>query len=400
MAAAGTKVGRGGARAEREAGPLPLPEPLLRAHAPVVERALAQWAETKRVPPVLLITGPAGAGKRELCHHISQWLLCDRGPFGAGETAQTGAPAEDDSTLNLFGAPAAPPAKEGEARLGPCGECPSCRRALDGNWIDFQEIAPEGAEDGKPGALKIEQFRDLKASQGFGAHQGAYRITLIRDADRMTVQAANSLLKLLEEPPKGWVFLLTAADASLLLPTLISRCQRLRLHPLGDSAVVELLAAKGVAPGRREICARLARGSWTKAQLLASDETWERRGHLFRYFREPQSELNALVDWAASEPARFTLLLDQLEQALSDLIAWSLEAGEGKAESYRWANSDQELSLKKHSESLAQTLGGAAGAREFWLSCFETLSEVRRKSSAPLNRKLLAQELLFPWMEL
>ena len=72
----------------------------------------------------------------------------------------------------------------------PCGKCGNCQRALSQAWIDFQEISAD-VEEGATGSVKIDQFRELKETLGFGAMAGTYRITLIRDADRMTPQAAN-----------------------------------------------------------------------------------------------------------------------------------------------------------------------------------------------------------------
>ncbi len=396
---------------------LPAPRPLLDHHVEVMFRAMTQWREQGKVPPVLLITGISGSGKREICHYLAQWLLCDRSGFGRSKTpadsAEETEPRDDltfdmfgaSSTTDMFGAPTAPAetaetapastAADGD-EPAPCGTCPSCRRALDGNWVDFTEIAPEATDDGRPGTLKIEQFRELKQSQGFGAHEGPFRITLILDADRMTPQSANSLLKLLEEPPPGWVMLLTASDSSLLLPTLVSRCQRLRLRPLSERALLRMLEAKGIPSGRREICARLAQGSWRKALRLCDEDQWDRRKSLFRFLREPETELSALVDWASAEPANFDLMLDQMEAIVSDLVGWSAHG----AATYLWVNSDNELALRKHAESAARHFGGDEGAREFWLECFRRVSEVRKRSAAPLNRKLLAQEVLFPWVEI
>jgi DNA polymerase-3 subunit delta' len=358
---------------------LPLPASVLRHHGKALFRLLAQWRDQKRVPPVLLLTGSGGVGKRSLAYFISQWLLCEK--------AGPGAQAEE----SLFG-PAEPPSGDPV----PCGECGACLKALKGNWVDFTEISaetPDGEGSSATGALKIEQFRKLKATAGFGAFDGAYRITLIRDADRLTVQAANSILKLLEEPPPGWVLLLTASDPSLLLPTLVSRCQTLRLRPFAAEILVALLAEAGVPEERRAICARLAQGSWGKALALAADEAWERRASVFRFLEQPGAELNALVDWAAQEPAHFELLLDQLEQVTADLITWSLSP-----EKAEWRNSDGARALARHAEAATRRFGSAAAARGFWTARADRLFRARQERLAPLNKKLLAQDLLLPWL--
>lgn len=392
--------------------PLPVPELLLHYHGSTLFSAFRQWAAQEHVPPVLLLTGPAGIGKREIAFTIAQWILCEKSPFGK--------PAADENSANfdLFGGTSAESAENHRTEqptehqadhqaeqntagilTRPCGECASCRRALHGNWVDFREIASED-EDG--GTLKIDQFRDLRAQAGFGAHEGSYRIFLITHAERMTPQAANSMLKLLEEPPRGWMFLLTAADASLLLPTLVSRCQRLRLKPLPEATVRQLLLDSGVRGDRATVCARLAHGSLAKARALAEEETWEQRKNLFRFLDGPSEHLSGWVDWAAADNAHFNLLLDQLEQALEDLLRFTLwpQVGATNADAFDWSNTDGAKSLADHARRASQALGSLEGAREFWLGRAERLARVRQESQAPLNRKILLQDLLTPWLEI
>src|SRR6185437_3831579 len=199
--------------------------------------------------------------------------------------------------------------QESDDLLRPCGECVQCQRALKGSWVDFTEIRAEGSgadeeeKSGKSESLKIDQFRKIKESLGFGSHEGGYRIFLVADADRMTAQAANSVLKILEEPPKDWIFLLTASDPTLVLPTVLSRCQTIKLRPFTPETLRALLSASGIMGEKQKLAATLAGGSWGRALAIASDEGALKRQALFDFLERPQGVLGALVDWAAQGDA-------------------------------------------------------------------------------------------------
>lgn len=349
------------------------------------------------MPPVLLLTGPAGVGKREMAHWLSQWLLCETSGFAKAAAAD----AEPDEGPGLFGeAPAAPLSlanpdakRASSGSLVPCGTCASCLRAVRGNWVDFTEISSVD-EDGASGALKIDQFRDLKARLGFGAFDGPFRIILIRDADRLTVQAANSLLKVLEEPPPRWIFFLTASDASLLLPTLVSRCQTMRLRPFPVRTLEKLLEAEGVPADRRSVCAELAQGSWARARSFAEDAAWERRKDVYRFVSNPSRELGAVIEWAAADASSFDFLLTHLEQASSELIRWAA----APATAVPGVSLEDRRILKEHAQEMSRKLGSSERAREFWTRQAERVFRARTLAHTPLNRKIAVQNLLMPWL--
>lgn len=370
------------AAAETRGNPIPLPvDPeLLRSH-PGARDALVRWQSTKRVPPVLLLTGPRGCGKRAIAYHIAQALQCERTGFfeAASETDMFGG-------LGLAETPAetnSPPPAE------PCGECAACLRARSGQALDFKEIILE--DDAK--TFGVDQFREIKEKQGFSSYGGGARIYLISDADRMTIAAANSVLKLLEEPPPNWVFLLTVADASLLPSTVVSRCQVLRMGPLSEAALTSLLRAEDVPANRIELLAKIAEGSITRAKELAADEAWEMRGSLLRLLGEPAAVYHSLIDYAAADPARFRLLLDQMEQLLADLVR------RARIPSAPFRNIDAISALEDHARRCALRRGGPAGALEFWIGRSERLFRLRREMTAPLNAKVLIQDFLSPWMD-
>lgn len=344
---------------------LPLPQALVNHHGRGFNGlfgCMREWTTQNRIPPVLLITGASGVGKRSIGYFLSQWILCQN---------RLTQPKEEEP--------------------GPCRKCLQCQRAIKGSWVDFLEIHPH--EEDRD-TLKIDQFRELKSKVGFGAHEGDYRVILIPNADHMTVQAANSMLKLLEEPPAGWIFLMTASDASLLLPTLVSRCQTIRLKPIPNQILVELLATSDIAKDRIQICSDLAQGSWGSAWKLAQDESWDRRKSLFDFLTDPSGMISPILDWATHHAHEFGFLVDQMELITFDLIRWSLNP------SLPWINQDGETALNSHSKNALRILGSIEKCQFFWLQRAERLAQIRQESSVPLNRKILAQDLLIPWFEI
>ena len=356
---------------------LPILPALLEAH-PGISEALARWKESKRIPPVLLLTGPSGCGKRMCALHIAQALQCERAGFFE--------PAEGEGFFGGgFGFSETPPKSEG----GPCGECASCLRALSGQAIDFTEIRLEDDEK----TFGVDRFREIKEKQGFSSFGGGPKIYLIPDADRMTLSAANSVLKLLEEPPAGWACLLTVTDPSLLPSTVVSRCQMLRLRPLPDETLLELLREDDLPADRIATVAKIAEGSLTRARDLAGDEAWATRGDILRFLGQPSSAYHSLIEYAATEPARFRLLLDQFEHLLADLIRTTHTPGTP------FRNLDAKRSLEEHAKKCIARKGGAQPALAFWMDRSERLFRLRREVTAPLNTKVLVQDFLSPWMD-
>lgn len=365
-----SKSKRGSADERENPTPLPISPELLRAH-PGIPDALAQWKESKRVPPVLLLTGPRGCGKRAIAYYLAQALQCER--TGFFEAPESG---------GLFGGSSSDSAS-------PCGECGACLRAISGSALDFTEVLLENDEK----TLGVDRFREIKEKQGFASFGGGARIYLVSDADRMTVAAANSVLKLLEEPPRGWVFLLTVADPSLLPSTVVSRCQMLRLRPLGDEVVESLLRAEGLPSERITAVAKMAEGSLSRARELAGDDAWDARGTILQFMTKPATAYHPLVDYAAGDPANFRLLLDQFEQLLSDLIRTAEIPGTP------FRNVDAQRALEDHAKRCATRKGGAEAALVFWIERSERLFRIRREMTAPLNAKVLVQDFLSPWMD-
>ncbi|GBF34369.1 DNA polymerase III delta prime subunit [Desulfocucumis palustris] len=184
-------------------------------------------ASSGRVSHAYLLAGPPAVGKETLALAFARALLCRQ-------------PLEGDS----------------------CGACLGCRQANDGVHPDLTVTGPSGA------TIKIEQVRLLQRETNSGPRTGKWAVNIITGADAMTPEAANCLLKTLEEPVLGTVFILVTAKPQLLLPTVVSRCQQIYLQPLSREELAEGLARSGVG-GIGELPLALAGGSLGRALALA-----------------------------------------------------------------------------------------------------------------------------------
>jgi DNA polymerase-3 subunit delta' len=134
----------------------------------------------------------------------------------------------------------------------PCGECQSCRWIATGQHPDVTQLSPEGESK----QILIQPVRDLAADLALTAHTKGYKVAIVAPADAMNPFAANALLKTLEEPPKRTLVLLVTGQPSRLLPTLRSRCSKLRLvAPARDEAARWLETARGAGPWAEALAA-------------------------------------------------------------------------------------------------------------------------------------------------
>lgn len=179
---------------------------------------LRHMESSKRMPHAVLFTGPNGIGKAMVARVLAAALLCSH---------------------------------EGER---PCGSCSSCQQMSYGNHPDFLSVAPEGA------TIKIEQIRILQQEASLAPYSSQRRVCIIDGAELMTTQAANSLLKILEDPPGEIIFILIAANRQMLLTTIISRCMAISFQPLSDEVLAQALIEKGYASEQAEVAARLSGG--------------------------------------------------------------------------------------------------------------------------------------------
>ena len=149
---------------------------------------------------------------------------------------------------------------------GGCGVCPSCRQVRAGTHADLLLVRPEGLSYG------VKQTRDLVLRAAGAPSGGRWLVVLFEDADRCTEQAANALLKAIEEPAPRTVWLLCAPSAEDLVTTIRSRCRVMTLRVPPSSAVASVLVSRdGIDPDRALAAARAAQGHIGRARRLATD---------------------------------------------------------------------------------------------------------------------------------
>jgi DNA polymerase-3 subunit delta' len=189
-------------------------------------RFLHRALVTGRIAHAYLFSGPAGVGKRAAALAFAQALNCKVRD------------AECDDA---------------------CGDCRVCRNIANGRHPDVQIIEPDGA------TIKIEQIRTLEADAALVPYEAQWKVFILDGAERMTEQAANALLKTLEEPAKDTVFILLTSTVSALLPTIVSRCQSVTFSPLPHGQIEALLREKGMEASQARLIASLSRGSIERA---------------------------------------------------------------------------------------------------------------------------------------
>lgn len=285
-------------------------------HQSVRER-LARAITADRLPQVLLLTGPAGIGKQRLGLWLAERLLCERATGtepcgGCASCRQVSQLAHPD--LHWF-VPVVRPKTDGDRQLDEVGElleAAMAERRASGTWEPPSGMVSHG----------LASARLLLREASLSAAQGGWRIFLLGHAERLVVQesspeAANALLKLLEEPPARTLFILTAPEPGLVLTTIRSRAVPVRLGPVADQDVAAWLAASGTAVD--PVAVRAAGGAI--GRFGQSDRTRRDRGQALLDAAQRGADaraMAALQQGVSQARGDFTELLDGLADALSD----------------------------------------------------------------------------------
>ena len=187
--------------------------------------------------------------------------------------------------------------------IEPCNECHSCRQANSGNQPDIIKVMHE-----KPATIGVEDIRvGINDNILIKPYASKYKIYIINEAEKMTVQAQNALLKTLEEPPEYAVIMLLTSNLEAMLPTILSRCVVLNMKPVPDDLIKSYLMRELQIPDyKADVCTAFAQGNLGKAKALAASEEFDNikteAVSLLRYIREMEitdivSAINKIKDY-------------------------------------------------------------------------------------------------------
>ena len=186
-----------------------------------------------KISHAYILTGEAGMGRKSIANAFAMTLLCEKG--------------------------------ESE----PCMSCHSCKQVMSGNHPDLIYVTHE-----KPGSIGVDDVREqINDTIMIRPYSSYYKIYIVDEAEKMTVQAQNALLKTIEEPPAYAVIILITTNQEAFLPTILSRCVQMKLKPLKDFTIRNYLTQNlHIAEKDADICAAFARGNLGKAIHLASSD--------------------------------------------------------------------------------------------------------------------------------
>jgi DNA polymerase III subunit delta' len=321
-------------------------------HLDEFERLAQQRA---RLPHALLLTGPVGIGKRVFARAVAAGMLCE-------------------SPVAAFHA---------------CGQCQACRWLAGETHPDFRQLQPEAAEPAedddtrekrKKQDISIAQVRSLGDFINISAHRNGVKVVLIQPAEAMNANAANALLKSLEEPPPNTHFLLVSDRPHMLPATIRSRCRQLPLRPPSLTEATQWLAANGCT--QPELALAQAGGAPVRAAEIDTPEYWSLRKQFLDGLTARRVEPLSVAERFAGHP--IPQLIHWLQRWTYDLASVSLQ---------------QRL---RYNPDRSDDLRAAAGRMRSLeiLRFHRELVRFQRVINHPLNPRLLLENMLLRYAQL
>ncbi|MDF2926268.1 MAG: holB [Paenibacillaceae bacterium] len=306
------------------------------------KRMLQNGLKSGKLSHAYIFSGPAGSGRSQMAVKLAQAVFCTE--------------MVDDA----------------------CGTCRECRKVEHGNHPNLIRIDPDGA------SVKIEQIRELQRELGYRASGDQKKIYVISQADRMTIQAANSLLKFLEEPGPDIMAILITENGQALLPTIQSRAQWVPFTPLGVAEMVEALHEQEGHPLALVLpAAHVAGGLDGARNYIQSKEFAEARNVMLQLAKETLTRFpHVLVTvqqliFKSELAAQLSLILDLWLLCLKDMI----HLRSGRRESVVYI--DQTDWMYKHAMNLDM---------HYWVRSMELVIELQKRLRTSANAQLALEQ--------
>lgn len=311
---------------------------------PLASRILANSLQKKRISHAYLIEGDRGTGKEEISLLLAKSLFCKQ-----------------------------------HEKEEPCYHCKDCQRIASGNHPDLHVIIPEGQ------SIKKEQILHLQKEFTYTGMESNQKVYIIHEADKMTTNASNRLLKFLEEPSKQTTAILLTTNSQAILPTIRSRCQMLTLKPLNPRELQKKLEEEGLTESTARITAALT-NSLTEAVEI-SNEDW---------FANARKLVVQLVEVLQTKPDESILFLhnqwmphfkerEQLQRGLDLLILWF------KDMIYHYIGSRESIVFLEEQEKLEE--GSMYWSRQQLTEVLRFLLEAKRKLDQNVHPVLVMEQL-------
>lgn len=245
------------------------------------KRLLRRSLAAERIPHAYIFKGPEGVGKSLFARGVAAAVNC-----------------------------------RDESMGGACGNCSSCKKFRSMNHPDFLLVRPE------KGVIKIDQIRRLTRELSYPPYESALRVVVIEDVQTMRREAANSLLKTLEEPPENNLLILTAEASQEILPTLTSRCQVIPFAQLSIDDTATILSLHGIDRDTALLLARLAEGSPGKALLFQKTDMIVLWRKLVAFLSDPAMDADRDVGRLLRLAEDMAALKDELPALFGLLKIW------------------------------------------------------------------------------
>ncbi|WP_138756069.1 DNA polymerase III subunit delta' [Paenibacillus sinopodophylli] len=307
------------------------------------QRILSHALQSGKISHAYLFNGPSGTGRMAMAREFAKALFC------TAEGADS------------------------------CGECLACRKFEHGNQTDLTTIAPDGQ------SIKIDQIRELQRDFSYRNSGTQRKIYMIEQADKMTIQAANSLLKFLEEPLSPVVAILITDNGQAVLPTIRSRTQWVPFLPMSPESMLQTLIAEGAPSILARTAVHLTAGLDGARQFLQQNQFAEIRTLVIQLGKESLTRFTAAMITAGQQLFK-TDLVEHTQLLLSLLVIWFkdlIQFQAGRQDNIVFI--DQLDWISKH--AFNRSFAG-------WVSCIEHTLEASKRMRANVTPQLAFEQLL------